>query len=77
MEITVDIHGMSELEAQKHLEDVLRRAERGVEYIRVIHGHTRGQTLAQMVRSPNKLRSRRIIRRRLTMNQGETLLEIE
>ncbi len=77
MEITVDIHGMTEYDAIKHLEDVIKRAESGVEAIRVIHGYNKGDTLREMVRDPNKIRSRRIVGRRYTMNQGETIIEIE
>ncbi len=76
MEITVDIHGMSEYDAIKHLEDVLRNADSETRTIRVIHGYSRGDTLKDMLSDPNKLRSRRIKRRRYTKNRGETLLEL-
>ncbi len=76
MEIVVDIHGMTAYDAQKHIEKVIRDASEEVTAIRVIHGHRSGENLRDMVSDPNAIRSRRIKRRRYTMNRGETILEL-
>ncbi len=76
MEIVADIHGMSVVEAQKHIEQVIRDASEEVTAIRVVHGYRGGESLREMVADPNAIRSRRIKRRRYTMNKGETILEL-
>ena len=47
-----------------------------------IHGLTEqmayhgGNALKDMVRNPNKLRSKKIRKRKLSLNQGETILQL-
>lgn len=72
--ITVDLHGMIVVQAKKHLEKVIKEAPIETKEIRVIHGHQHGDTIRSMVRDPNQLRSHRIVRRKYTQNQGETIL---
>jgi len=75
-EITIDIHGMVVYDALKLLEKEIANVKAGTKSIRVIHGYRGGQGLKEMVRDANQLRSKRIKRRKLTLNQGETLLEL-
>ena len=76
MILTIDIHGLVEYDAIKTLEKFIANAPKDCEQIIVIHGYSQGSVLKDMVRNPNKLRSRRIRRRIYTMNQGETILEL-
>lgn len=76
MTLTIDIHGMVEHDAIKTLEKFIASAPKNTEAITVIHGYHSGNILKDMVRNPNKLRSKRIKRRRYTLNQGETILEL-
>ncbi len=76
MQETIDIHGMSEFEAIKTLEKFIASLSDSVTEVVVIHGHNSGRILKDMLANPNKLRSKRIKRRRYTMNQGETILEL-
>ena len=75
-EITVDLHGMTVYDALKHLEKVIAKAPKSVKTIVVIHGYKSGHGLKEMVRDQTQLRSKRIKRRKLTLNQGETILEL-
>ena len=54
----VDIHGMSQEQAKKRLEQLLTRADPSLEELVVIHGHNGGHALRDMVRL--RLRHRRI-----------------
>lgn len=72
----IDIHGMTEVEAKKILERYIVSLPKDVKEFRVIHGYHSGDALKKMVRDSSKLRSNRIKRRKLTMNQGETIIEL-
>ena len=72
--ITADLHGMQMAEAKTALERLISSADKGVTEITVIHGYSGGRSLANMVR--NKLKHKRIERKILSMNQGETILVI-
>jgi hypothetical protein len=74
--LTIDIHGYVEYDAIKTLEKFIANAPKETKEIIVIHGYHSGDKLKEMVRNPNKLRSKRIRRRRYTLNQGETILEL-
>lgn len=76
MRVEIDIHGLTEQEAIKTLEKFIVSCDKSVTEIVVIHGYHSGNALKDMVRNKNKLRSKRISRRKLTMNQGETILEL-
>lgn len=77
MLLDVDVHGMMVEEAIAHIQKVIKKAGKDVEGVRIIHGYRSGNALKKAVQDPNKIRSKRIVRRRYTMNQGETILEIE
>jgi len=72
----INIHGLTERDAIKMLEKFIVECSNDVKEIRVIHGFHSGDVLKEMVRNPRKLRSNRIRRRKLSMNQGETILEL-
>jgi len=72
----IDIHGLTEIEAIRTIEKFIATLDKDVKEIRVIHGYKNGDTLKETLASPHKIRSKRIKRRRYTMNQGETILEL-
>ena len=72
----IDIHGMTEQMAIKALQKFIVSCDDDVDEILVIHGYHSGSVLKDMVLNPNKLRSKRVRRRKFTMNQGETILEL-
>ena len=74
--VEVDIHGYTEQDAIKLLERFIVKCDSSIKQILVIHGYHSGNVLKDMVRNSNKLRSKRIRRRKPTMNQGETILEL-
>ncbi|MCK5387740.1 MAG: Smr/MutS family protein [Candidatus Izimaplasma sp.] len=74
--VEIDIHGYVEYDAIKLLEKFIISCDSSVKEILVIHGYHSGNVLKEMVRDSNKLRSKRIRRRKPTMNQGETILEL-
>ncbi len=76
MIVEIDIHGLTEQMAIKELERFIVSCDKSVSEIVVIHGYHSGNALKDMVRNSTKLRSKRIKRRKLTMNQGETILEL-
>jgi hypothetical protein len=76
MEITIDIHGYTTVEAQKYIEKELANIPKNVKFVRIIHGYHSGDTLKEFVRSRNGIRSKKIRRKKFTMNQGETILEL-
>lgn len=76
MIVEIDIHGLTEQMAIKTLERFIVSCDKSISEIVVIHGYHSGNALKNMVRNPNKLRSNRIRRRKLSMNQGETILEL-
>ncbi len=76
MTLEIDIHDLTEQEAIKTLERFIASAPKQCEAIVVVHGYRSGNVLKNMVANPNKLRSKRIKKRRYTMNQGETILEL-
>ncbi|NLB80789.1 MAG: DNA mismatch repair protein MutS [Clostridiaceae bacterium] len=71
---TVDILGMTKLEAKKRLEQTISATPPNCE-ITVIHGFHGGQALQNMLRKG--LKHRRIKQRILSLNSGETVLVIE
>ena len=73
--LTADIHGMYAADAKKALERLISSADKRITEIVVIHGYSGGKALSDMVRK--RLSHPRIVRKILSMNQGETLLMIE
>lgn len=76
MRVEIDIHGFVEYDALKILEKFIASCDSDVDEIVVIHGFHGGNVLKDMVRNKNKLRSKRIYKRKVSMNQGETILEL-
>ncbi len=76
METTIDLHGMTVLEAKKTLEKALAKCPPSIDRIIVIHGYSSGDAIRNMVRDPNGVRSRKILRRKITKNPGETIFEL-
>ena len=76
MEKTIDIHGFTVDEARREIERFIVQCDDNVKQIVVIHGYHSGKALQELVRSPNGIRSRRIKRKKYTMNQGETIIEL-
>lgn len=74
--VDLDLHGLTELEAKKVIERFIASQPNDVKEIRVIHGYHSGDSLKNLVRDRHKIRSNRIKRRKLTMNQGETIIEL-
>ncbi len=70
--LEVDIHGMRVMQAQDELERLIARCGSDVHEIVVIHGYHGGNALQNMVR--NDLHSTKILRRELSLNNGQTVL---
>ena len=68
--IELDIHGMTQVQAQIAIDAKLRRA-RGIYRITVIHGYSRGTALRDFVRSHYK-RDARVLRVEAGLNPGVT-----
>ncbi|KFZ27449.1 MAG: Endonuclease MutS2 [Candidatus Izimaplasma bacterium HR2] len=76
MKVEIDIHGLTEQMAIKTLEKFIVSCDKSISEIVVIHGYHGGNALKDMVRNPNKLRSKKIRKRKLSLNQGETILQL-
>ncbi len=76
MTLEIDLHGYTVLDAKKILERFIASAPKECHEIIVIHGYSRGDAIKTMIQNPNELRSNRIKRRKYSMNQGETILEL-
>ena len=68
--MTVDIHEMNAVDAKKYLERLLATCPNEIREIEVIHGYRSGNSLMETVRTG--VRSKRILRRVLSMNPGVT-----
>lgn len=75
--MTLDLHGYSVGEAKKIIEQTIARMPKGKQELTIVHGYRSGDAIKEMVRDRFELRSKRIVRRRYTMNQGETILILE
>lgn len=73
MNITIDIHGYTVSEARTMIEKCIAGAPKDCETVTVIHGYHGGTELKNLVQSRNGIRSKRVERKRYTMNQGETI----
>lgn len=72
----IDLHGYTVQDAKKHIEKTIATLDNNVKEIRLIHGYHSGDALKEFVRSRNGIRSKRLKRKKYTMNQGETILEL-
>ncbi len=73
---TIDIHGYPVEEARKHIEQTIAKLDKNITELVVIHGYHGGNQLKNLLSSPNGIRSKKIKRRKYSMNQGETVLEL-
>ncbi len=73
MNLTIDIHGLTVREAKTTVEKFIAKAPKDCESITVIHGYHSGTELKELIQSRNGIRSKRIERKRYTLNQGETI----
>ncbi len=76
MRETLDIHGMSEYDAIKTIEQTIAALPDDIKELEIIHGYSRGNVLKDMVANPRKVRSKRIKRRKYSKNPGSTVLEL-
>ena len=47
----IDIHNLNQYQAQVRIESLLRRADRAVYILRIIHGYNQGTALKDMIRA--------------------------
>lgn len=73
----LDLHGYTVAEAKKITEMTIARLPKGNQELKVIHGYHQGDNIKQLIQSRNGIRSKRIVRRKYTRNQGETILVLE
>lgn len=73
MNKTIDVHGLTVTEARIEIERSIKNAPKNCKTVTVIHGYHSGTSLKDFIQSRNGIRSKRIERKRLTMNQGETI----
>lgn len=74
---TLDLHGYTVGDAKKTIEQTIVRMPKGPQELTIIHGYHRGDQIKKLVQDRNGIRSKRIVRRRYTRNQGETILILE
>ncbi len=67
----VDIHGMTKYQAQVCLNNMIKKAPRGVYRIRVIHGYHGGTELRDLVRK-EIVGNPKVLKIEVGLNQGET-----
>ena len=67
----LDVHAMTRVQAEAAIDAALRRADRGVYRIRVIHGYHGGTVLRDMVRS-RYARHPKVLRDELGLDPGQT-----
>ena len=69
--ITIDVHGMTQYQAQIAINAQLRRAPSGVYRLRIIHGYHSGTALRDMIRREYG-KNTKVKRIEFGLNQGET-----
>lgn len=71
--ITVDVHGMNSFQAKIKINSILRKADKGVYRIRIIHGYNDGTVIKNMVSNEfkNHPKVQRIV---CGLNRGQTEL---
>ena len=74
--ITIDVHGMTQYQAQVAINAQLRRAGSGVYRLRIIHGYHSGTALRDMIRREYG-KNTKVKRIEFGMNQGETDLVLK
>jgi DNA-nicking Smr family endonuclease len=71
--VEVDLHGMTQSQAKIAVDAALRRADRSVYRLRLIHGFHGGTAIRDMVRTAYKGHPR-VLRIELGLNPGQTEL---
>lgn len=71
--ITVDVHGMNSYQAKIKINSTLRKADKGVYRIRIIHGYNDGTVIKNMISDEfkNHPKVQRIV---CGLNRGQTEL---
>lgn len=69
--IELDIHGMTRYQAQLAVDSQLRRADKGVYRLRIIHGYHGGTALREEIRSRYQEHPK-VLRVEAGLNQGST-----
>ena len=69
--VELDIHGMNKYQAKILIESSLKKADRSVYRLRVIHGYHGGTELRDMVRKEIG-QNKKVLRVEMGLNQGET-----
>ena len=72
--VEIDVHGMTKYQARVYIASTIKKAGRSVYRVRVIHGYHRGTELRDMVR--REFSGGKILRVEVSLNQGETDLEL-
>ena len=73
--LTVDIHGMTVMEAKNELTSLLTKCDKSTKEIDVIHGCHGGTALLNFVRK--EFKHPRLVKRILSLNNGVTTLVIK
>ncbi len=69
--VELDIHGMNKYQAKIFIESRLKKADKSVYKLRVIHGYHGGTELRDMVRKEIG-QNKKVLRVEMGLNQGET-----
>ena len=69
--LELDLHGMTKIQARTAVDAKLRRADRSVYRLRLIHGYRGGTELRDMIRAAYRGHPK-VLRIELGMNPGET-----
>ena len=69
--VELDIHGMNKYQAKIFIESRLKKADKSVYRLRVIHGYHSGTELRDMVRKEIG-QNKKVLRVEMGLNQGET-----
>lgn len=69
--LELDIHGMTKYQAKISIDSLLKKADKSIYRIRVIHGFHGGTQLKEMVQK-NYRNNQKVIRVEIGLNQGIT-----
>ncbi len=70
----VDLHGLSEIEAKIYLDQVIETLPKQIIELTVAHGYRSGNVLLNLVRK--KYRNKKVGKKMISTNQGETIFQI-
>jgi hypothetical protein len=73
---TIDVHGYTVDMAKREIERFIAACDDNVTEVVVVHGYHGGNAIREMIQRPNGLRSKRIKRKKMTKNQGQTIIEL-